>query len=85
MKPTKIFLLVATAACLVACGGKKGGGMNFGDNEFPVITVGTASATSEITYPASIKGVQDVEIRPKTSGFITRINAHEGQTVGVGQ
>ncbi len=85
MKPTKIFLLVATAACLVACGGKKGGGMNFGDNEFPVITVGTASATSEITYPASIKGVQDVEIRPKTSGFITRINVHEGQTVGVGQ
>lgn len=85
MKKSKLFLLVATAACLVACGGKKGGAMNFGDNEFPVQTVGTSSAASQTTYPASIKGVQDVEIRPKISGFITRINVHEGQAVGAGQ
>jgi membrane fusion protein (multidrug efflux system) len=37
------------------------------------------------TYPATIKGVQDVEIRPKASGFITQINVKEGQTVGAGQ
>ena len=85
MKKTKLFLLVAAATCLVACGGKKGGGMNFGDNEFPVQTVGTSSASSQTTYPASIKGVQDVEIRPKASGFITRINVHEGQNVSAGQ
>jgi len=85
MKKSNFFLLVAVAACLVACGGKKGGGMNFGDNEFPVQTVGTSSASSETTYPASIKGVQDVEIRPKTSGFITRVNVREGQSVGAGQ
>ena len=85
MKKTKFFLLVAAATCLVACGGKKGGGMNFGDNEFPVQTVGTSSASSQTTYPASIKGVQDVEIRPKASGFITRINVHEGQNVSAGQ
>ena len=85
MKKSKFFLLVAAAACLVACGGKKGGGMNFGDNEFPVQTVGTSSASSQTTYPASIKGVQDVEIRPKASGFITRINVHEGQSVAAGQ
>ena len=54
MKKTKLFLLVAAATCLVACGGKKGGGMNFGDNEFPVQTVGTSSASSQTTYPASI-------------------------------
>ena len=85
MKKTKLFLLVAAATCLVACGGKKGGGMNFGDNEFPVQTVGTSSASSQTTYPPSIKGVQDVEIRPKASGFITRINVHEGQNVSAGQ
>ena len=70
---------------MVACGGKKGGGMNFGDNEFPVQTVGMQSTAMQTTYPATIKGVQDVEIRPKTSGFITRINVHEGQSVGAGQ
>lgn len=85
MKKTRFFLLVAAAACLVACGGKKGGGMDFGDNEFPVKTVGTSSATTETTYPASIKGVQDVEIRPKISGFITRVNVREGQAVHAGQ
>ena len=85
MKKSKFFLLVIAAACLMACGGKKGGGMDFGDNEFPVQTVGTSSASSETTYPASIKGVQDVEIRPKISGFITRVNVREGQSVSAGQ
>jgi membrane fusion protein (multidrug efflux system) len=85
MKRVNLFLLVAAATCLVACGGKSGGAPNFGDNEFPIETVGTTSALSQTTYPATIKGVQDVEIRPKISGFITRINVHEGQSVGAGQ
>jgi membrane fusion protein (multidrug efflux system) len=58
---------------------------NFGDNEFPVQSVQTKDASMQTTYPATIKGVQDVEIRPKTSGFITRVCVKEGQTVGVGQ
>ena len=85
MKKTNFFLLVAAAACLVACGGQKGGGMNFGDNEFPIETVGTTSAEMQTTYPATIKGMQDVEIRPKISGFLTRVNVHEGQSVAAGQ
>ena len=39
----------------------------------------------QTVYPATIKGVQDVEIRPKASGFLTQINVKEGQTVGAGQ
>ena len=39
----------------------------------------------QTTYPATIKGVQDVQICPKVQGFITQINVKEGQTVGVGQ
>ena len=77
-------MLVVATACLVACGGKKGG-MNFGDNEFPVVTVEPQSAGSETTYPATIKGVQDVQISPKVAGFITQINVKEGQTVSAGQ
>ena len=84
MRMKKFLSVAAISALLVSCGGG-GGGMNFGDNEFPVRTVDTQSAQSQVSYPASIKGVQDVEIRPKTSGFITRVCVKEGQNVGVGQ
>ena len=80
----KIVMLAAIAATLVSCGGG-GGRPTFGDNEFPVATVGTSSADMQTTYPASIKGMQDVEIRPKNQGFLTNINVREGQTVSAGQ
>jgi len=84
MEKSKILMFAASALLLVSCGGG-GGRPTFGDNEFPVVTVGTSSASSQATYPASIKGVQDVQISPKIGGFITRINVKEGQTVGAGQ
>ena len=81
----KTFLMAAVvAAALVSCGG--GGGMpNFGDNEFPVEEVKVSSTEMQTTYPATIYGIQDVEIRPKLSGFLTQINVTEGQTVQAGQ
>lgn len=85
MKKNKIFVFAASALLLASCGGKSGGRPQFGDNEYPVVTVGTSSASSQATYPASIKGVQDVQISPKVQGFITQINVKEGQTVGAGQ
>ena len=36
-------------------------------------------------YPATIKGRQDVEIRPQVSGFITKLCVDEGATVRKGQ
>ena len=78
-------MMAAIAASLVSCSGGGGGRPTFGDNEFPVVTVGTKSAASQATYPASIKGVQDVQISPKVGGFITQINVKEGQTVSAGQ
>lgn len=84
MKMKKIAMFAAIAATLVSCSGG-GGRPTFGDNEFPVTTINTSSADLQTTYPATIKGVQDVEIRPKTSGFLTQINVKEGQTVSAGQ
>ena len=80
----KMMMLAAVAATLVSCGGG-GGRPNFGDNEYPVTTVGTSTADMQTVYPATIKGVQDVEIRPKAQGFLVQINVKEGQTVGAGQ
>ena len=84
MKKNKFLMMAAIAATLVSCGGG-GGRPTFGDNVFPVVTVGTQSAASQATYPASIKGVQDVQISPKVGGFITQINVKEGQSVSAGQ
>ena len=84
MKMKKIMLAAACAALLASCG-KSNERPSFGDNEYPVVEVGTQSAAMQQTYPATIKGVQDVQISPKVGGFITRINVKEGQTVGAGQ
>ena len=77
-------MFAAATMLLASCGGG-GGRPSFGDNEFPVTTIGISSTTMQSTYPAVIKGVQDVEIHPKVQGFITQINVKEGQTVGAGQ
>ncbi len=84
MKQKKILLAVAASVLLVSCGGG-GGRPTFGDNEYPVASVGTSSADMQSRYPATINGIQDVEIRPKVSGFLTQINVKEGQTVSAGQ
>ena len=80
----KILMFAAAAMLMASCGGG-GGRPTFGDNEYPVVTVGTSSTQMQTTYPATIKGVQDVQISPKVQGFITQINVKEGQTVGAGQ
>ena len=84
MKMKKVLMFAAASMLLASCGGG-GGRPTFGDNEFPVVTVGTSSTTMQSTYPANIKGVQDVEIHPKVQGFIVQINVKEGQTVSAGQ
>lgn len=75
-------MIVAAAAMLFSCGG---GGMKLGDNEFPVRSIKTQGTELQTSYPATIKGVQDVEIRPKISGFITKVCVNEGQAVRKGQ
>ncbi len=83
MKKSSILLFAATALIVSSCG-KSSGGLG-SDNEYTVRTVSTQATELQTSYPATIKGVQDVEIRPKISGFITNINVTEGQTVSRGQ
>ena len=78
-----MFAVIGTA--LASCGGKSGGKPNFADNEYAVRSVESQGTELQTSYPATIKGIQDVQIRPKTSGFITKVCVHEGQTVHEGQ
>lgn len=84
MKLTKYLLLFAAAAVVASCGSKSGQ-TDMGDNEYPVLTIGSSSATLQTTYPATIKGIHDVEVRPKISGLITKVLVKEGQAVKAGQ
>ncbi len=83
MKMKKVLFASILAATLVSCGG--GGSLKLGDNQYPVREVTASDAALQTTYPASIKGIQDVEIRPQVSGFITKVCVHEGQSVSAGQ
>lgn len=80
---SRIFLLAGSIALLSSCGqADKGAGKA---PEYAVIEVNATTANLTNSYPATIKGKQDVEIRPMVSGFITRLHVDEGAVVRRGQ
>ena len=76
-------LLMAGVMLTAGCGKQQG--QQPQSNEFAVRTVSTASPELNYTYPATIKGKQDVEIRPRVSGNIVKVCVDEGAAVRVGQ
>lgn len=85
MKHKAIFAIASLALLLTACGGSGKRNMDSSDNEYPVRTIEAQGSNSETLYPAIIRGVQDVEIRAKVSGFITKLMVKEGERVRAGQ
>lgn len=70
---------------LTGCGKKNQQQQQQGAPELAVMTVGEEDATLQTGYPATLRGTNDVEIRPQTSGFITQVCVQEGQRVSKGQ
>lgn len=83
MKKTRLMFVAAIGVALASCSGS--GDSSSAPEEFPVRTVEGQNVDMQTTYPATIKGVQDVEIRPKISGFITEMCVNEGDVVKAGQ
>ncbi|RKR80371.1 membrane fusion protein (multidrug efflux system) [Mucilaginibacter gracilis] len=77
-------LLVLLAACHSGppAGGQQGPA---GPMPYKTATVYSGPATMYYTYPATIQGEQDIEIRPKVDGFIEQIFVDEGAVVHKGQ
>lgn len=68
---------------LASCGNK---GFKIEPNtQFAVETLQPKTVELKSSYPATIRGKQDVEIRPQVAGFITKLCVDEGATVREGQ
>ena len=80
----KIALWVLTAVVLTSCGSKSNK-MGEASNDFAVETIQTTTADLKTSYPATLKGMQDIEIRPKVSGYLVKLLVDEGATVRKGQ
>lgn len=80
MKKIVYFTLVLA---LAACGNKSQ--MPEQSNDFTVETIKTSEANVNTSYPATIRGIQDIEIRPKIAGHITKVLVDEGDFVRAGQ
>ncbi len=56
-----------------------------GPQAYPVFTVNAQTTELNSDYPATIEGIQNIDIRPKIDGFIQKILVDEGQVVKKGQ
>lgn len=92
MYKSKLFytlsLLLLGSLLFTSCGGDKKGGQQRGPQgprAYKAIEVENRDITLHNEYPVSIEGEQNVEIRPKVNGFITKIHVDEGAFVRKGQ
>lgn len=83
-KTTNLLLTTGFAVALTAC---SGGGQQQQTQAPDIATMTIAYGTSELnsTFPATIKGKTDIDIRPQVTGFITKVHVDEGQHVKKGQ
>lgn len=80
----KALLLTLTAlASLVSCENSSESKKNV--RQYNVMTLSPTSRKLSSSYSATIRGKQDIDIRPKVSGYITDINVREGSIVSKGQ
>lgn len=85
MKTRKIicgaFALLAFAACSKNSGTKT----EETPQAYPTMVVSKQTAILESVFPATIKGMEDVDIKPRMEGFIEAIYVDEGSKVRTGQ
>ncbi|PJX24465.1 efflux transporter periplasmic adaptor subunit [Psychroflexus sp. S27] len=79
-----ILSFVFLCALFVSCGDDQPQQQARGPMQVPVIELPTKTLTDFNTYPVSIEGVVNSEVRPKVSGYITKVVVDEGQSVKQG-
>lgn len=78
--------LVGLSLFVVSCGNDAGQGQQAPQAiPYPVVTIPSETVTAYATYPTSLEGIINSEVRAKTSGYITHVMVDEGQKVRKGQ
>lgn len=89
MKKIAIGLTAMSLILFASCGSKNDGQPAGGPQQAPptlkVESLKKQDVTTFDTYSTTIEGKQNVEIRPKVSGFVQEIYVEEGQKVKKGQ
>lgn len=88
MKTIKLPLVISLSIInlFLSCGDKEQAQQGpQGPMPFQVTTIPQKTVTGFTTYPTSIEGVNNSEVRPKISGYITEVLVDEGQKVRKGQ
>jgi len=92
MKTTiRLAIILCLGSILAACNGnndekaKAAAAAAAQPQLYPVFAVNAQSTTLDSDYPATIEGIQDIDIRPKVDGFIEHIYVDEGAVVKKGQ
>lgn len=78
-------VILASVFLLISCGNDKKANVPQGPKPFPVVAIPTKTVTSYDTYPTSIEGVVNSEVRAKIAGYITDVLVDEGEQVKKGQ
>lgn len=85
----KILKIVSGASALillaVSCGNKQKSMQETTPPQYPTTIVGCKNTELLSEYPVTIKGQEDIEIRPRIDGFIDAIYIDEGAVVKKGQ
>ncbi len=77
--------LTGALLALVSCGNKQPGQTSMMAPEVAIVTVEPSTAAFESSFPATLKGKTDIDIRPQVTGFITKVHVDEGERVRKGQ
>jgi membrane fusion protein (multidrug efflux system) len=77
--------MTALLGCLLLSCGRKTAETGNAIQSYPAVRVSVQRVTLESSYPVTLKGKEDIEIRPRIDGFIEDIYVDEGSAVAAGQ
>jgi membrane fusion protein (multidrug efflux system) len=85
MKRTYLSGATMVLLAMLSCGKQQGGGGGDAPQIYQTMIVSTGSTELTTSYPVTVRGREDIEIRPRIDGFIDNIYIDEGSIVKQGQ
>lgn len=77
--------IVMAGLLLASCQGGHGPAMQARTANLPVVVIPARDITGQTSYPVSMQGVVNAEVRAKIAGYITQVLVDEGDRVTRGQ